>query len=95
MKTIDIIKDMLSEDMSVSTQPINEQLGKFFTDVAVKATVDAAKLELKNLVSTIVNSGKGLTKSAIVGSRVYLETLEKLSSCDLSTRYYRELSHSS
>jgi hypothetical protein len=79
MKTIDIIKDMLSEDMSISTQPINEQLGKFFTDVAVKATVDAAKLELKNLVSTIVNSGKGLTKSAIVGSRVYLETLEKLS----------------
>ena len=79
MKTIDIIKDMLNEDMSISTQPINEQLGKFFTDVAVKATVDAAKLELKNLVSTIVNSGKGLTKSAIVGSRVYLETLEKLS----------------
>ena len=79
MKTIDIIKDMLGEDMSISTQPINEQLGKFFTDVAVKATVDAAKLELKNLVSTIVNSGKGLTKSAIVGSRVYLETLEKLS----------------
>lgn len=79
MKTIDVIKVMLSEGMSVSTQPINEQLGKFFTDVAVKATVDAARLELKNLVSTIVNSGKGLTRAAIVGSRVYLETLEKLS----------------
>ena len=51
MKTIDVIKVMLSEGMSVSTQPINEQLGKFFTDVAVKATVDAARLELKNLVS--------------------------------------------
>ena len=79
MKTIDVIKVMLSEGMSVSTQPINEQLGKFFTDVAVKATVDAARLELKNLVSSIVNSGKGLTRAAIVGSRVYLETLEKLS----------------
>jgi hypothetical protein len=79
MKTIDVIKVMLREGMSVSTQPINEQLGKFFTDVAVKATVDAARLELKNLVSTIVNSGKGLTRAAIVGSRVYLETLEKLS----------------
>ena len=37
MKTIDVIKVMLSEGMSVSTQPINEQLGKFFTDVYYSA----------------------------------------------------------
>jgi hypothetical protein len=77
MKTFDIIKEMLITNGSV----LNE--GGFWSDLATKAgskaAVDAAKLQLKNLVSDIVQNGKGLTATAIKNSKVYLEQLEKLS----------------
>lgn len=76
MKTFDIIKEMLITNHSVLNEQWWKELG---TEAGTKAAVDAAKLELKNLVSSLVHDGKKLTAAGIKNSKVYLEQLERLS----------------